>query len=168
MNKKSYDRLTPQDHKSEKSGFVKIYVDGACENNQHRTNTGGWGYVIERSGNVIKEDCGGEQNTTNQRMELKSCVQALKQLHGFSVRVDLYSDSGYVVNCFHDRWYEKWQANGRRTAKKRPVANQDLWIELKELVDQNDVTFSKVDGHSGNEWNDRADELAHRAIAELE
>ena len=76
----------------------------------------------------------------------------------------MVSDSTYVVNCFRDKWYVRWEANGWRNAKKQPVANADLWRPLIELVEADDVTFRWVKGHSGDRLNDLVDQLAVAAI----
>src|SRR5262249_45928163 len=77
------------------------------------------------------------------------------------------SDSAYVVNCFRDKWYERWRRNGWKTAQKRPVENRDLWEALVDLAERHDVTWHKVAGHSGDPLNDRADRLARAAIDAL-
>jgi ribonuclease HI len=96
-------------------------------------------------------------------MELKGALEGLRALGGHR-RVHLYSDSAYVVNCFRDKWYERWQRNGWQNAQKKPVGNRDLWEALIALVAQHDVTWHKVAGHSGDEMNERADRLARAAI----
>jgi ribonuclease HI len=107
---------------------------------------------------------GGERTTTNQRMELYAVIDALRTLTVRDSGLDIVSDSTYVVNCFRDRWWARWQQNGWRNAKKEPVANADLWRELVELVNGNDVRFRWVKGHSGDPMNDAVDRLAVAAI----
>ena len=106
---------------------------------------------------------GGETSTTNQRMELTGPIEGLRSLPGHRA-VAIYSDSAYVVNCFRDKWYERWRQNGWRNAQKKPVDNRDLWEALLAEVERHDVTWHKVAGHSGHELNDRADALARSAI----
>jgi ribonuclease HI len=106
---------------------------------------------------------GGEARTTNQRMEITAVLEALRVLAP-AAPVVVVSDSTYVVNCFRDRWYVKWEANGWRNAKKQPVANADLWRPLVSLVREHDVTFRWVRGHSGDRLNDLVDQLAVAAI----
>jgi ribonuclease HI len=147
--------------------MVTIYCDGACSGNQYKHNKGGWGAIIVR-GNAKEEIYGGEHNTTNQRMELTACIRALEHLPTDEAEVHLYSDSAYLVNCLHQKWYEKWQRNGWRNAKKQPVENKDLWTTLLALVARHHPTFHKVEGHSGVVLNELADTLARRGIAELD
>jgi ribonuclease HI len=97
-------------------------------------------------------------------MELTGALQGLRSLAG-QRRVDLFSDSAYVVNCFRDRWYLRWQRNGWRNAQKKPVENRDLWEALIALAERHEVSWHKVAGHSGDPLNDRADALARRAIS---
>ena len=140
---------------------VTIYTDGACSGNP---GPGGWGAVL-LSGSHRKEISGGETQTTNNRMELTAAIEALKALKTRS-KVDLFTDSTYVKKGITE-WIVNWKANGwkRRSGKKfLPVKNADLWRELDRLVAQHDVTFHWVEGHAGNEENERCDELAREAI----
>ena len=138
---------------------VQIYTDGACSGNP---GPGGWAAILIDDGNEI-ELSGGESHTTNQRMELTGPIEGLRALTGRRT-VSIHSDSAYVVNCFRDKWYLRWRANGWRNAQKKPVENRDLWEALLELVERHDVTWHKVAGHSGHPLNDRADALARAAI----
>ena len=138
---------------------VQIYTDGACSGNP---GPGGWAAILIDDGNEI-ELSGGESYTTNQRMELTGPIEGLRALSGRRT-VAIHSDSAYVVNCFRDKWYLRWRANGWRNAQKKPVENRDLWEALLELVERHDVTWHKVAGHSGHPLNDRADALARAAI----
>jgi len=104
---------------------------------------------------------GGEARTTNQRMELTAVVEALRVVPGDLVIV---SDSNYVVQCFHDRWWQRWQANGWRNAQRKPVANVDLWEPLVELYLERRPELRWVKGHSGDRMNDLVDRLAVAAI----
>ncbi len=145
---------------------VQIYCDGACSGNQYSANRGGWGAVLLYAGKT-KEIYGGEKNTTNQRMELTACIRALEQIKTGGIEIDVYTDSAYLVNCIHQKWYERWQRNGWKNARKEPVENQDLWVRLLDLLSKQRVRFYKVKGHSGVELNERADRLAQRGISEL-
>lgn len=141
---------------------VTAYTDGACLGNP---GPGGWAtilFVRDRE----KELSGGEAQTTNQRMELRAAVEALRALRR-PCRVELFSDSAYLVNCFRDAWYERWLRNGWRTKSGKTVENRDLWEELLELTRKHDVRFRKVAGHSGNPWNERCDRLARDAAARV-
>ena len=136
-------------------GRTVVYTDGACSGNP---GPGGWAWAVAPDG----ERCGsgGEARTTNQRMEVQAVLEALRALDG---EVHVVSDSTYVVNCFRDRWYVKWQQNGWRNSKKEPVANVDLWRPLIELVTTRRPTFAWVKGHSGDPMNDLVDRLAVEA-----
>ncbi len=131
---------------------VDLYTDGACSGNP---GPGGWGWVAKdgRSGS------GGETNTTNQRMEVRAVLEGLRAVDG---PVNVISDSTYVVKCFNDRWFEGWLQRGWKNAQKKPVANRDLWEPLISLYlkREEELTFTWVKGHSGDEFNDIADQLA--------
>lgn len=138
---------------------VIIYTDGACS---HNPGPGGWAAVL-LYGNHRKEMSGGDKETTNNRMELTAVIEALKALKK-PCRVKLHSDSAYIVNCFQQKWYEKWEKNGWMTSTKKPVENKDLWQELLALTKKHEVEFIKVKGHSDVELNNRCDELARAAV----
>jgi len=138
---------------------VQIYTDGACSGNP---GPGGWGAIVIDDGRET-ELSGGEASTTNQRMELTAPIEGLRALPGRRA-VAIYSDSAYVINCFRDKWYERWRQNGWRNAQKKPVDNRDLWEALLAEVERHYVTWHKVAGDSGHELNDRADALARSAI----
>lgn len=125
---------------------VKIYTDGACSGNQNEENVGGWGAVLEYAGRE-KELCGGEVNTTNNRMELTALIEALSALKEDGLKLVIFSDSSYLINCFRNEWYVKWQLNGWKNSKKEPVENQDLWEKLLELLSKHEKEFYLVKGH---------------------
>ena len=129
-----------------------IYTDGACSGNP---GPGGWAWAEAPEG--TPNGSGSEAHTTNQRMEIMAVLEALRSTDG---PVTIVSDSTYVVNCFRDKWWVRWQANGWRNAKKEPVANADLWKPLIELVQQRQPEFRWVKGHSGDQMNDLVDRLA--------
>jgi ribonuclease HI len=134
---------------------ITIYTDGACSGNP---GPGGWGAVLIY-GTAHKEMSGGEPATTNNRMEMMAVIAALETLTQ-KCRVKLHSDSAYVINCFKQKWHEKWERNGWLTSGKKPVENKDLWQRMLAAVRRHDVEWIKVKGHSGDLWNDRCDELA--------
>ena len=138
---------------------VIIYTDGACSGNP---GPGGWAAVIVYRG-LEDEISGGEERTTNQRMELRAAVEALRRLPE-PAEVVLYSDSAYLVNAFNANWFARWERNGWRNARREPVANQDLWRELLDLSRIHRVAWHKVKGHSNHYYNDRCDFLARREI----
>ncbi len=134
---------------------VEIFTDGACSGNP---GPGGWGAVL-RLGEHEKELCGGERETTNNRMELTAVISALQALK-FPCQVKLTTDSQYVAKAINEGWLENWKARGWRTAGKAPVKNVDLWQTLDELLIIHDVQFLWVKGHAGHPENERCDALA--------
>lgn len=143
---------------------IEIYTDGACSGNP---GPGGWGAVLFYQ-DQRKELSGGEPHTTNQRMELKAVIEALKALKVKGWEVSVYSDSAYFVNAIKQDWLSNWKRNGWKNSRKEPVANQDLWQELIRLMQLNQVQVEKVKGHAGDKWNERCDQLARQAIKDLE
>lgn len=137
---------------------VTIYTDGACSGNP---GPGGWGAVL-MYGKTEKEICGGEEQTTNNRMELMAAIQSLEMLKQ-PCRVDLFSDSEYVRKGMTE-WLKSWKARGWKTADKKPVKNDDLWRRLDEAAQRHDVQWHWVKGHAGDELNERADALARKGI----
>ena len=132
-------------------GALEVWTDGACSGNP---GPGGWAWAT-RDG---REGSGGEPATTNQRMEIKAALEAVRALEGPLVVV---SDSTYVVNCFRDGWWKGWIDRGWLTSAKKPVVSRDLWEPLITLVNKRgDVSFRWVKGHSGDPMNDLVDALA--------
>jgi ribonuclease HI len=141
---------------------VVLYTDGACAGNP---GPGGWGAIIIDGGQE-RAVSGSEPSTTNQRMELRGAIEGLVVIAGRR-RVNLYTDSAYVMNCFRDRWYERWERSGWMNAGKQPVANRDLWERLIAETRRHHVIWHKVRGHSGDPLNERVDRLARGAISAL-
>ena len=137
-----------------------VYTDGACSGNP---GPGGWGWAVAPGGEP--HGSGGDDHTTNQRMELQAVLEALRALGAGSEAgpIEVVSDSTYVVNCFRDGWWKNWRRNGWKNSKKQPVANSDLWKPLVDLVESGDVRFRWVKGHSGDPMNDLVDTLAVQA-----
>jgi ribonuclease HI len=139
-------------------GALEVWTDGACSGNP---GPGGWAWVTEDG----RQDSGAESPTTNQRMEIRAALEAVKALDG---PLTVVSDSTYVVNCFKDGWWKGWLARGWVNSAKKPVANRDLWEPLILLVrDRGDVSFRWVKGHSGDRMNDLVDQLAVKAGKDL-
>jgi len=144
---------------STKRPHVTIYTDGACSGNP---GPGGWGAILI-SGTHRKELSGGEQLTTNNKMELTAAIEALAALKRPS-KVDLHTDSTYVQNGIR-QWIHGWKKNGWRTADRKPVKNAELWQRLDEQRARHDVEWHWVKGHAGHPENERADELAREGMA---
>ena len=137
----------------------KIYTDGACTGNP---GPGGWGAVIFDQDNKQKNISGSEKNTTNNRMELLAAIMSLKKIKTNS-EVVIFTDSIYVKNGITE-WMKNWKKNGWKNSSKKPVKNKDLWVKLDKLCEANSVSWKWVKGHSTNEFNNLADELATKAI----
>ena len=141
--------------------IINIYADGGCRGNP---GPGGWG-VLMQSGDTKKELCGGEPETTNNRMELTAVIRALEALQG-PAKAAVHTDSQYVQKGI-SVWIHNWKRNGWRTADKKPVKNADLWPILDGLAKQHEIQWLWVKGHAGHPGNERADALANRGIDEL-
>ena len=140
---------------------VTIFTDGACSGNP---GPGGWGAVL-KSGRHRKELSGGEEQTTNNRMELTAAIQALEALKGPS-DVEVWTDSVYVKNGI-TQWIHSWKRKGWKTADKKPVKNVELWQRLDEAGKRHRISWHWLKGHAGHPENERADELARMAIDEI-
>ena len=140
---------------------IEIYTDGACKGNP---GPGGWGALL-RTGGHEKELFGGELLTTNNRMELLAVISALNALTR-PCAIILHTDSQYVKNGI-TTWIHGWKKNGWKTADKKPVKNADLWLQLDEAQKRHRIDWRWVKGHSGHEFNERADELANRGVEQV-
>ena len=142
--------------------MITIYTDGACSGNP---GIGGWGVVILEN-NI--EDIflnGGNDNTTNNRMELTAAIEALKYFENMQT-ITLITDSKYVKDGIQS-WIQNWKKNGWKTAAKKPVKNKELWIELDHLIQKHSVSWKWVKGHSGHRENEMVDQAANIAIDEM-
>ncbi|TBR37985.1 ribonuclease HI [Marinomonas agarivorans] len=140
---------------------VTLYTDGACKGNP---GPGGWGAWLT-FGQHEKRLCGGEPETTNNRMELLGAIEGLKALKE-PCRVTLYTDSSYVQKGI-TQWLAGWKKKGWLTASKQPVKNKDLWQALDKECARHDVKWQWVKGHAGIEGNEIADELANLGIEKM-
>lgn len=140
------------------SDVVEIYTDGACSGNP---GPGGWG-VWFKFGEAQRELCGGEAQTTNNRMELTAVIEALRTLKR-PCQVDLYTDSQYVKKGIQE-WIHGWRRNGWKTSARQPVKNADLWQILWDLTQGQQINWHWVRGHNGNSGNERADQLARQGL----
>jgi ribonuclease HI len=134
---------------------VQIFTDGACSGNP---GPGGWGAILKYGENV-RELSGGEEKTTNNRMEMSAVIAALSALKE-PCRVTLTSDSKYVIDAITKGWAKKWRANNWVKSDKKPALNSDLWEKILGLLEIHDVSFVWVKGHAGHPENERCDELA--------
>ncbi len=139
---------------------IDVYTDGGCRGNP---GVGAWAALIYE-GPQPKEIWGVERLTTNNQMELRAAIEALKALEEPS-KVRLFSDSSYLVDAFNKGWLPKWERNGWKTSAKKPVKNVGLWRELAALTRKHDVRFVKIDGHAGIAANERCHALVQLAIS---
>ena len=140
---------------------IEIFTDGACRGNP---GPGGWGVMLRYQGKE-KTLCGGEIETTNNRMELMAAIIGLESLQESSC-VSLTTDSKYVMNGITD-WIDNWKKRGWKTAAKKPVKNEDLWRRLDDVSQQHDINWQWVKGHSGHRENELVDALANQGLDEL-
>jgi ribonuclease HI len=149
---------------------LKIYTDGGCSGNP---GPGGWAYVIAletfQGGKILAERWGAEKNTTNNRMELTAVIEslrALKTMTNVPRQAAIFTDSQYVQKGITE-WINKWKRNSWRTSDKKPVKNQDLWMELDALAGEFPLTWEWVRGHSGVDYNERCDQMTQEAIKSI-
>ena len=141
--------------------MIKIYIDGACSNNP---GIGGWGVVILENDNDPIFLKGGENETTNNRMELTATIKALQHFKS-SEELTLVTDSKYVKDGIQS-WITNWKKNGWKTTSKKPVKNKELWLELDSEISKHNINWEWVKGHAGDTYNEKADFLARRYIEE--
>lgn len=141
--------------------MLKIWTDGSCLGNP---GPGGWAFVATDGKNIARR-CGCEKNTTNNRMELTAVIKALSAAKKHD-ELELHTDSQYVKNGM-EFWMKNWKRNNWRTADKKPVKNQDLWMQLDELSGKIKINWRWVKGHAGVEMNECCDELARTAAESL-
>ena len=141
--------------------MITIYTDGACSGNP---GIGGWGVVIIDSSKEPVFLSGGENNTTNNRMELTA---AIKSILYFKEKKELkiFTDSKYLKDGI-ESWIHKWKTNDCKTSNKKPVKNKDLWMILDKEITKHIISWNWVKGHANNEFNDKADSLARKYIEE--
>jgi ribonuclease HI len=143
------------------AAVVDIYTDGACSGNP---GPGGWGAVLSYQGKE-REIYGAEADTTNNRMELTAAIKGLESLTR-PVKVRIFTDSVYVKDGI-TLWIENWKAKGWKTAKRKPVKNEDLWRRLETAAAGHEVEWCWIKGHTGDAGNERADALARRGVEEI-
>ena len=134
---------------------IFVFTDGSCSGNP---GPGGWACILKYN-STEKELCGGEKNTTNNRMEMTAVIQALKALKE-PCDVELYTDSQYICNSINNEWVFSWKKNGWKKADKKPALNIELWEEILKLIEIHNVNFNWIKGHVGLRENERCDKLA--------
>lgn len=142
---------------------TRIYTDGACSGNP---GPGGWAAVILFE-NEKQQISGFEKDTTNNRMELRAVVESLRIVFQLQCKkIEVHSDSAYVVNSVKNKWLKKWSENGWKTIQGKDVKNKDLWLALLDLLNNKNkqINFVKVKGHSGDKHNEMVDQLAKREV----
>lgn len=142
--------------------IVDLFTDGSCLGNP---GPGGWGALLRFNG-TEKELAGGEEETTNNRMEMQAVVEGLNSLTRPCI-VTVYTDSQYVQKGITE-WIKGWKARGWKTAAKKPVKNADLWRELDEAQAKHQVTWKWVKGHAGHPENERVDDLAREEAEKVQ
>ena len=145
--------------------MYKIYCDGATSNNKKGEGIGGYAWVILKDDKKINEGSARVEKCTNNECELMAVIAAASQipiLDQFD-KVEFYTDSAYIHNCFSQKWWKKWISNGWVNSKKQPVANKELWEIVIHLFKNPQYSFYKVAGHSGNFWNEYVDKKAVNA-----
>ena len=146
--------------------IYKIYCDGAVSNNGYENAIGGWAYVIlDDKDTILFEENNFEKYATNNRMELYSCYKGLdKLLTEITLKeedkIEVYTDSAYLHNCYSQKWYLSWLKNNWLNSKKQPVANKSIWQLIIPFFENDKVDFFKVKGHNNNYWNEYVDSLA--------
>ena len=138
---------------------ITIYTDGSCNPNP---GPGGWAAILLRPGTKPQELCGAEAQTSNNQMELRAVIEALKALPD-AHSITLYTDSQYLRQGILE-WLPRWEQRGWQTSSKNPVKNQELWQALSAQVKRHQIEWKWVKGHAGNQWNERADELARSQL----
>ncbi|PIE47173.1 MAG: DNA polymerase III subunit epsilon [Gammaproteobacteria bacterium] len=146
-----------------KANTTIAYTDGACKENP---GVGGWGAYLIFADGTTQELYAGEQQTTNNRMELTATIEAIKNSPNQHL-LEIWTDSSYVKNGI-TQWINNWKAKGWKTANKKPVKNQDLWQQLDELNQTRNIDWNWIKGHAGHAGNEKADELANKGVLNLE
>ena len=150
--------------KKERILRIEIYTDGSLKKIGEKS-FGGWAFIATFDNQCIFSESGGQENTTNQRMELTAIIKALEyaQKHRRkSEKIVILSDSAYAVECYLKEWYVNWQTNGWINSEGKEVANKDLWMQIIPFFDNFWYEFKKVKGHDSDYWNDKCDEMAQK------
>lgn len=144
---------------------IVCYTDGACSCNP---GPGGFGIVFIKNDKISSLFYGGNDYTTNNRMELLGVIEAINLAKNNKYdSIEIFSDSAYVVNAVTNKWFINWERNGWVTSQNKPVKNKDLWLKLMKAMEEIEIKFSKVKGHAGEEFNEIADKLAVKATNDI-
>lgn len=154
--------------------MYKIYTDGCSKNNGKENNIGGWAYIVLDSNNdILFKNRGTQLNTTNQKMELTAVIKACEYIYNNLYKEDnlftnftIYSDSAYLINCYEQNWFAKWENNNWTNSKKEKVKNKELWEKLIPFFKNCHFTFKKVKGHSDDYFNNYVDNMAQNVFEE--
>ena len=141
----------------------KIYTDGATSGNGYEGAQGGWAWILLDENENISDSCMcHEDNVTNNYCELRAVINACRffELNKENKDCIVYSDSAYIINCYKQKWYKKWQTNGWLNSKKQPVANKELWEKIIPYFENPHFSFEKVAGHANDKWNNFVDGMA--------
>lgn len=143
----------------------EVYTDGSCSGNGAENAAGGCGFIVVKDDIDIHSKGYNSTATTNQRMELYAVIKGCEYIlmstkDEAKPNITIFSDSAYIINCYNQKWYERWQKNGWMTTQRKPVANKDLWERLIPFFENKTLRFEKVKGHSTNKWNNLVDSLA--------
>lgn len=143
---------------------MDIYTDGATSNNGYKNAVGAWAFaVVDDKDEIYVEGYGRMPSSTNNVCEMTAIIKACSSMMNVPGPHTVYSDSSYCINCYEQKWYKKWLANGWKTSSKQPVANKELWLQLIPFFESKSFDFKKVKGHSLNKWNNYVDDIAVRA-----
>lgn len=143
---------------------MKLYTDGATSNNGYEGSVGGWAYLlVNEVDNILLQASGKVVGTTNNICEMIAIIRGCSAASSFSAFITVCSDSAYIINCYKEKWYKKWQSNGWLNSKGQPVANKELWEQLIPFFESDKFEFEKVQGHSGNHYNEIVDKMAVEA-----
>ncbi len=151
---------------------INLWTDGGCHN-AHVLRPGAWAFVVARGNAKLFEEFGAHAGTTSNRMEMQAVMRGLRHVCGMTMQgedVTVYSDSQYVVRGATE-WVYNWERRGWRTSAGAPVRNRGLWEKMMLVVDaaraRGSVSWHHVKGHSGLEFNERADKLCTKAMRKL-
>ena len=141
----------------------ELYTDGAVSNNGYENAYGGWAWILTDGKVELLKSSGFIDGSTNNICELTAMIKGCQRANDETEpdeKIIVYSDSAYCVNCYVQKWYRKWLANGWKTSGRQPVANRTLWEQLIPFFESEKFTFQKVKAHSGNYWNEKVDKMA--------